>query len=115
VPNPAWDNLDDFLSLQDFALQAQFTSAATPPAYAPFTCNVIFDEPFMDAKLGEYVMDAMEPRCTCKQSDVANVKKYDTVVIAGISLYLTHDPLPDGVGMAVVKMARDLGEVPGVA
>lgn len=111
MPHPAWDNLDVFLNPDDFGVQAIFTPQGGNGT--AFPANVIFDEPFYDAKLGEYLMDAAEPRCTAKESDVAGLKKYDLATIAGIRLYLTHDPLPDGVGMAVVKLARDLGEVTG--
>lgn len=102
---PAWDDIDEFLDPDDFAVVATFR--AQRGEGTPFTANVVFDEPFVDAQLGEYLMDAPRPRCTCKASDVATLKKHDTAVIHGIALALAHDPLPDGTGMAIVELYRD--------
>lgn len=105
MANPAWDNLDEFLDPDDFAVVAEFRGDRGQGS--PFTVNVVFDEPFMDAQLGEYLMDAPRPRVTCKAADVASLKRHDTAVINGIAFALQHDPMPDGNGMAVVELYRD--------
>jgi len=106
MPAPAWENLDDFLSTDDFADLATFTpagGAARPPVPG------IFDEPYFDRQLGEYTQGMGEPRFTCKASDVVGIRKHDECTIAGepgVKYELVSDPDPDGTGMATVRLAR---------
>ncbi|CAG2144438.1 hypothetical protein LMG31506_03005 [Cupriavidus yeoncheonensis] len=103
MPHPAWDNPADFISLDDFAVQAeiQFQAGGTR------TVAAIFDDPYMDAKLGEYDMDTSAPRITCVEADLAGVKRGDAVVIAGKTYGVTRYPQPDGNGHAVLELAPD--------
>lgn len=97
---PAWDNLDDFLDTDDFATVATFTSQAG----ATKQVKGIFDEPYLDAQLGEYNMDASSPRFTCKAGDAAGTKRNDTCAIGG-NQYDVLSVQPDGTGMATVQLA----------
>lgn len=110
MPALAWENLDDFLGLGDFAVEAVlFVNNALR---API--NVIFDEQYFNAELGEYDMATASPHFTCKASDVVGVKKYDKALIGATRVgaswvggqwyEIEHDPKPDGTGMAVVHM-----------
>lgn len=114
MPAPSWENLDDFLSVDDFADLATFVpSVGAQREPVP----VIFDEPYMNVETGEYDMSTGEPRITCKESDVAGIKKNDECIIkrkrpdgtlVTIGTYLLdHDPYPDGTGMACVKLSKD--------
>ena len=104
MPAPAWERLDDFLRVEDFAVLAVFQPAGGV-ARAPVA--VIFDEPFLNAELGEYDLNTGVPRATCKEADVAGLKKHDGCLIGGMRFLLDHDPQPDGTGMAVVLLSRD--------
>lgn len=101
---PAWERLDDFLSLDEFAVAAIFIPQAGA-ARDPVT--VIFDEPFLNAELGEYDLSAGVPRALCKESDVAGLKKHDACLIGEVRFRLDHDPQPDGTGFATVLLSRD--------
>lgn len=104
MPAPAWENLDDFLSTDDFAVLATFTRAG-----GQVIPNVrgIFDDPTMNAETGEYDVAASQPRFTCAYTPVAALKKNDACMIDGIAYLLDHDPHPDGTGMAVIELSRD--------
>lgn len=106
MPSPDWERLDDFLSTDDFAITAKFTSDETGRARL---VSGIFDEQYVNADLGEYSMDTGQPRFMCKECDVVGLKKHDECTFAklpGVKFELTHDPLPDGVGMATVLLGR---------
>jgi len=103
MPAPDWENLDDFLSTDDFATTATFTRAGGQ-VIPDVRC--IFDEPFFDKDLGEYVQNAGEPRLNCKEADVATLKRHDRCTVAGVprQFELAHDPQPDGTGWCVVTL-----------
>lgn len=100
----AWENLDDFLSPDEFADLATFTRhddviAKDVPG--------IFDDPQMNVEAGEYDMNVSDPRFTCAFARVAMLKKNDAAVIGGVAYLLDHDPKSDGTGLAVLKLSRD--------
>lgn len=101
MPKPAWEDLDAFLSLDDFAVNAIITlqSGATR------TVRCIFDDPYLNAELGEYEMDSSRPRITCKESDVLDVRRGDTVNIDARIYDVLTSAQPDGTGMAMLEMA----------
>jgi hypothetical protein len=103
MPAPSWDNPDAFLSTDDFALEA----TVTPRGGVSRTIRGIFDEPYMNAQIGEYEADSSDPRLTCKASDVADLRDKDPVVIEGRTYYLLTNPQPDGTGFAVLHMATE--------
>jgi hypothetical protein len=72
----------------------------------------IFDEKYVDAKLGDYDMVAGgQPRLRCMSVDVSGLKKHDQATIEGIVYYLDHDPMPDGHGYSFLFVSKDTGEV----
>lgn len=106
MPSPKWERLDDFLQLGDFAIEAIFTPAGGQPR-PPVA--VIFDEPYFDGNLGEYVQDSAVPRFWTKEADIVGLKKHDECAfpdMPGIHFELLHNPRPDGTGGATIELSR---------
>ncbi|UWR86992.1 head-tail joining protein [Phaeobacter inhibens] len=101
--SPAWDDLDAFLQVDDFAIEA----TVTPRGGVPRQIKGVFDEPYFNAQLGEYEVDATQPRLTCKAADVVELRERDQVTINGQNYYLLSNPQEDGTGMAVLALARE--------
>jgi hypothetical protein len=127
MPKASWENLDDFLQPQDgggFAVPATLrTEAVTPPAPGwkpqptpegwqegdPITFTKegvmgLFDDPYLDAQLGEYVADTSDPRFTCKASDVMGVRRGDWITIDGTTYNVMAKPQNDGTGMVILRL-----------
>lgn len=101
MPSPAWEDTSVFFDTDDFGTTAVFAGRAPVPG--------IFDEPYFDKQLGEYVQDAGDPRFTCEERHVYGLKKHDSCTVAsmpGVEFALLHDPKRDGTGTAVVYLAR---------
>lgn len=104
---PAWEKLDDFLQTGDFADVAiiSFHAGGT------HTLVGIFDDPYLNAEIGEYEMDTTKPRFTCKLADVLAVRRGDSISIKinGAAVGTVYDILtgahPDGTGMAMLELA----------
>lgn len=104
MPAPVWENPADFLSTDDFATTATFTTA-DGRVFAGV--EGIFDDAIMNEQTGEYDMHAGVPRFTCTWNSVKELKRHDTAVIDGRNFALMNDPLRDGTGWAVLEMAED--------
>lgn len=102
MPSPAWDNLDAFLQADDFAIEA----TVTPQGGVSRVVSGIFDEPYLNTQIGEFELDASQPRLTCKAADVENLGARDAVEIEGQRYLLLTGPQFDGTGMAVLSLAR---------
>ena len=103
MPSPAWDNLDAFLQVDDFASVAR----VTPQGGVSRDLTGIFDEPFFNTQIGEFELDASQPRLNCKAADVADLKAKDLVEINGQAYYLLTNPQYDGTGMAVLSLEKE--------
>lgn len=101
MPTPAWDDLNIFVSVDDFAIEATVHRQDGDPS----TVVGIFDDPYMNAQLGEYELDTSRPRFTCKESDVIGVLRGDMVHINGRVYDVLSSAQPDGIGMAVLELA----------
>lgn len=102
--NPAWENLDDFLGLdtQDgFAKKATVHFASTT---ATRQVKGIFDEPYLNAQLGEYQADEIAPRFLCKHIDVFDVGRGDRIDVEGVLFDIMSAPQADGTGMATLYL-----------
>ena len=66
----------------------------------------IFDEPYLNTQIGEFELDASQPRLTCKAADVPDLQAKDEVQIGGQVYYLLTGPQFDGTGMAVLSLAK---------
>lgn len=61
-----WENLDIFLDTDDFAIRATLRLQDGRERVV----RAIFDDPYLNAELGEYELDTTQPRLTCKWTDV---------------------------------------------
>lgn len=102
MPAPDWENLDTFLSLDDFAVRARLILTGGIVK----EISVIFDEAFLDALVGEYALETSQPRILAKEADVVGLRRGDQVEIAGISYDVMRGPQEDGVGMVTVVLSR---------
>lgn len=100
--NPAWDNLDDFLQADDFAVPAVigFQAGGSREVMG------VFDDPSLTAKLGGYDRDDNHATLTVKASDTAGVRRGDTVTVAGVTYDVMTSPKMDGTGMAALVLAN---------
>lgn len=96
-----WEDLDAFLQTDEFAIVATVHAQEG----ASFSVTGIFDEPYLDADLGEYALDTTQPRFLCKMRDVAMVLRGDTFVVDGSTFDVMSGPQRDGTGMAVLRLA----------
>ena len=102
MPTPAWEDLDAFLSVDEFAVVATIRlQGGTTRAV-----RGIFDDPYLNAELGEYEFDTNRPRLTCKESDVIGVIRGDVVEIDRKVYDVLSSANSDGTGMAVLEMAQ---------
>ena len=104
MPKPHWEDLDVFVNLDDFAIVARIVIDPDTTRIFP----VIFDDPYFDGDLGEYVQDSSLPRFWTKETNVVGIKKHMKCTfpeIPGKVFELLHDPQPDGTGGATVYFA----------
>ena len=73
----------------------------------PRTIKAVFDEPYVDADLGEYVLDTVQPRITAAWSDVKDCKKFDFAIVHGKRYVLSHNAQSDGTGVGMLAMTTD--------
>lgn len=99
MPVLPFDDLDVFLD--DFAIPAVVTLQGGGQRHFVG----IFDEPYLNAELGEYEIDTSRPRFTCKEADVVGVLRGDTALIAGKTYDVLTTAQPDGTGMALLELA----------
>lgn len=78
MPAPAWENLDDFLDPDEFAVLAVVTFQDGSEARQ---VTGIFDDPYLNAELGEFDMDTSKPRLLAKESDFVGVGRGDVLTI----------------------------------
>jgi hypothetical protein len=104
MPKPSWENLDDFLQLDS---AGGFANTATIDLQDGSTITVrgIFDDPYLNAQLGEYDHDTSAPRFLCKAADVTAVRRQDELTIDGTTYDVLTAPQDDGTGMATIKLA----------
>ncbi len=109
MPAPAWEDLDDFLSTDDFATTAKFSRAGV--VTVPRAVG-LFDDPTFNAQTGEYDIGASMPRFTGKAADLAGIKRNDDCEIDGVAYVVDHDARADGTGMMTVELSRNFDAQP---
>lgn len=107
MPAPAWEDLDDFLRDDDFAVPAVISLQAG----GQVQLSVIFDDPNVNAELGDaYTKDTAHPQATCRADLVGAVRRGDTITIqfhTGAQVFdILTAPQPDGTGMAALELAK---------
>jgi hypothetical protein len=98
---PAWEDLDEFLDEDEFAIPAYFTPLAENSE--PFRVVGIFDDAYTKPRIGEYEMDTQKPRFICKETDAVNIHRSMQCVIAGEN-YLVSTVQQEGAGLAHVML-----------
>jgi len=101
MPAPDWENLDQFLALDDFATRAIFKRDGVEL----IEVFGIFDDPYYSPEIGEYTFENRNPRLTVKERDVVAINHGDTAEIDGITYDVIGPPESDGTGMSVVNLA----------
>lgn len=101
MPTPAWDDLDAFVSTDDFAIPITLTLQSGEVRTFPG----IFDDPYLNAQLGEYEADISRPRVACRESHVAGVTRGDTLTLDGRTFDVLTAPHADGTGFASLELA----------
>ncbi|MCU4540228.1 hypothetical protein KTJ16_03435 [Acinetobacter bereziniae] len=105
MPSPSWENLDVFLQKDDkggFAITVTIEFLDCSPNR---NITGIFDEPYLNAQLGEYEVDTIEPRFTCKEIDVVDVKQMDRLILDdGRTFNIMTYPQRDGTGLCILKL-----------
>lgn len=101
----AWDDLGAFVALNDFAVPvlAELQDGTTR------TFPGIFDDPYLNAQIGEYEADTSRPRITCRHADVVGITRGDVVTVDGRKFDVLSSPQGDGTGMALLEMAPQDG------
>lgn len=112
MPAPSWENMDVFLQTDDnggFATPAViFFANGTTRNDVP----VIFDDPYMNADLGEYELDASQPRVGSEESNFAGVQRGDTIEVDGQIFDVMGLPQSDGNGWATVPLGARYDDQP---
>lgn len=102
MSNPAWDNLNEFIDTDDFAVSATIVQGGVTRLV-----KCIFDDPYLDAQVGEYHLDSSEPRITAKESDLVGIRRGAVCTVAGKTWAVLDAPKQDGTGMAVLKLSKE--------
>lgn len=102
MPSPAWEDLDVFLQLDDFAVSAviQFQAGGTRSVIG------ILDDPYLAARLGGFDRDDNHITLTVKESDCGGVKRGDTVLVSGRTYDVMTTPQGDGTGVSLIVLAN---------
>lgn len=101
MPTPAWDDVEAFVDRDDFAVTINLRMQAGETRTFPG----IFDEPYLNAELGEYEVDTRLPRVTCLERYVVGVTRGDRVDVAGKKFDVLTTPHADGTGFALLELA----------
>lgn len=101
MPSPAWEDLDDFLDVDDFATAAviHFQGGGQRPVVGNL------DDPYLLVRAGEYSEDTTKPTFYVKESDAAGIRRKDWLVVNGKTYDIMTGAQPDGTGMAIIELA----------
>lgn len=102
MPQHAWEDLDTFLQVDEFATWATVRLQDGGER----RIRGIFDDPYLNAELGEYELDSTRPRLTCRWDDVRDVTRGDVVEIDGTVYDVVTNAQPDGTGMGLLALAE---------
>lgn len=108
MTTPAWDELDEFMDTDDFAVPAvvQFQAGGIR------NVTGILEDPYMGAKLGEVAEDATAPTFQLPMSRCTGIRRKDRIVVTlpkngGTVTYdIMTRPQALGDGMAQLELSR---------
>lgn len=99
---PAWEELGAFLDEDDFGILIDiFLDDGSQLDDVP----AIFDDPYLDAQLGEYRFDTTSPRIMVEYERVKAVSRGDVCLIGGVEYNVLTAPQNDGTGLATIQLA----------
>lgn len=101
---PSWEEPDAFFQLDTDGGFARPALIALQDG-GTLTVNGIFDEPYLNAQLGEYDHDSSDPRFTCASAAVEGVRRGDELTLDGKTYDVLSSPHHDGTGLATIKLA----------
>ncbi|WP_228368224.1 head-tail joining protein [Klebsiella pneumoniae] len=110
MPHPSWDNPEDFLDMDDFAVKAiiQFQDGGTRDIHG------IYDGPYREGTLGEYQQDTTKPKFTCTEGVARGARRGDGLVVYqadGKTVFGTFGimtyPQPDGTGLEILELSEE--------
>ena len=102
MPSPFWENLDEFFSTQEFAVEATLKFADQSPDRA-VVGN--FDDGYEMPRLGEFERDHQGPIFVGKSSGLEGVTRGDSLVVAGKTYTVLTAPQDDGTGIACLELS----------
>lgn len=101
MPAPDWEDLSVFLDEGEFGSPVEIErDDGTRLAFSG-----IYEDQYMDAATGEYMMDTTRPRVWCRSVDVAVVVRGDQCIVGGRTYDVMGDAQDDGTGMAMLDLA----------
>ncbi|MTH78748.1 head-tail joining protein [Paracoccus aestuariivivens] len=98
---PFKEDLSQFLQVDEFAHACELRLAGGIVREV----RGIFDEPFLDAELGEYRFETSQPRLLGRAADFDGVIKGNLITIDGREFDIMGSPQIDGTGMATLRLA----------
>jgi fibronectin type 3 domain-containing protein len=101
VPGDFEDDIQTLLESDELAEEATYTRYG----HAPATIKGWFDDESADNKGTRGEVQNSEPQFTCATADVEYAGTRDTLVVSGITYYVTAVQ-PDGTGLTVLKLSR---------
>lgn len=99
---PEWEELSEFLDEDDFGI---LIDIILQDGSQLDDVPVIFDDPYLDAQLGEYRFDTTSPRIMVEYDRVTAVKRGDVCLIDGVEYNVLTSPQDDGTGLATIQLA----------
>ena len=109
MPAPAWEDLDAFQQLDDFASRAEHRAGGNG---VPRPIVGIFEDPVEAARIGggggyrrrcDFELDTAVPMFRCKAVDAAAVQRLDTLTVDG-KVWDVLSVATDGAGMAAIAL-----------
>lgn len=103
MPKPSWENLNVFFQTDTVG---GFADVATFELVDGEVRQItgIFDDPYLNAELGEYEVDTSAPRFTCAETDAQGIGRKDIMTLGGKRYSVMAYPKSDGVGVAIIQL-----------
>lgn len=98
---PDWEDLGAFFDEGDFAVPADLYRDGVLLR----TVSGIYDGPNLNAQIGAYDLDTIEPRLTCAWYQVQDIERGDVVRIDGVNFDVLTSAQPDGTGLGILSLA----------
>lgn len=102
MPGLDFEDVSEFFDCDEFAVEATISRDDG----VRISVAGIFDDPYLNAEIGEYELDTSSPRLLVDERAVSDVRRGDRVLI-GTEVYdIMTAPQSDGSGMATLRLAR---------